>query len=252
MRWSRFCILALTTLSLKAQGELRLATGITPAQNIFSRIQVPFEKATGIRLVLRDARSPEAWRLLDAGEVDAAAGALTWEDWRRTISARNLRLPGPGEVTWLQIGVDQIQVLTSPDILFLDLGREELQALFTGKVTNWKRLGGPDAPVTVLVIPSQAATNDAFAAQILDGQPFAPSPWTAPKGTTLLEAVAATPHAIGFAPKAAQESVKVNSPMTPTIERPILLLIKGARPGAGIAKLLAFLDSPEGRKLVVR
>jgi phosphate transport system substrate-binding protein len=252
MKWGRICIIALASLGLQAQTELRVAVGITPAQNIFNRIVGPFEKATGIKLVLKDARSPEAWRLLDAGEVDAASGGLTWEDWVKSIQAKNLRVPAEEETSRIQIGTDQIQVLTSPDILLLDLDREELRDVFSGKITNWKTLGAGDNPITVLLDPTQIATNDTFRGQILDGRPFAPAPWTFPAGTTLLQAVAQTPHAIGFAPKAAQESLKVNSPMTPAITRPILLLIKGKKPSLPVKKLLAFLESAEGRKLTVR
>jgi phosphate transport system substrate-binding protein len=252
MHWARICIAALAALCLQAQGELKLAVGITPAQNIFNRIHAPFEKATGIKLTLKDARSPEAWRLLDAGEVEAASGGLTWEDWLKSIRAKNLRVPAEDEITRYQIGTDQIQVLTNVDVLLLELSREELQAIFTGKVINWKQVGGDDAPITVLLDPSQIATNDTFRGQILGDLPFGPSQWKAAPGTTLLEAVAATPHAIGFAPKASQESIKVNSPVTPAVTRPIWLVIKGKVPGPNVKKLLAYLESAEARKLTVR
>jgi phosphate transport system substrate-binding protein len=251
MNWGRICILAITTLGLHAQTELRVAVGVTPAQNIFNRIVGPFEKATGIKLILKDARSPEAWCQLDAGEADAASGGLTWEDWLKSIKAKNLRVPSDEEVTRFQIGTDKIQVLTSLDILLLELDREELRDIFSGKITNWKTLGAGDKPLTVLLDPTQIATNDTFRGQILEGQPFAPAPWTFPAGTTLLQAVAQTPHAIGFAPKAAQESLQVNSPMTPDITRPILLLIKGKKPSEPVKKLLAYLESKEGKKLTV-
>jgi len=252
MHLIRIGLLALTALTLGAQTELKVAVGITPAQNIFNRIVGPFEKATGIKLVLKDARSPEAWRLLDEGLVDAASGGLTWEDWLRSIRAKNLRVPAEEELTRIQIGTDLIQVVTHPDTLLLELSRTELQGIFTGAITNWKQVGGDDAPIVLLLDPTQIATNDTFRGQILDGRPFGPSAWNAPAGTSLLAAVAGTPHAIGFAPKAAQESLRVNSPMTPTISRPVLLVIKGKQISPGVARLLAYLDSPEGRRLTIR
>ena len=251
MDWWRIALSGLAALSLQAQPVLRLATGITPAQDIFSRVQASFELASGIRLVLDDARGPEAWQKLDAGTVDAAAAGMSWEDWQGTLRAKGLRLPKPGQVTAVQVGTDQIQVLTSMDILFLDLGKEDLQAIFTGKVGNWKRLGGPDAPITLLIHPAQEATNAQFAARILDGQPLAPGTWTAPLATTMEEAVASTPHAIGFAPQAAQSSVRVNSPLGPEMSRPITLIYKGAKPSKAVRKLLDFLSSDTGRSLVV-
>jgi len=251
MNRGRICIIAFAAICLRAQ-DLVLAVGITPAQNIFNRIQGPFEKATGIHLVLKDARSPEAWRLLDAGQVEAASGGLTWEDWAASIKAKNLRVPAEEEITRFQIGIDQIQVVTSPDVLLLELGREELQGIFSGKTTNWKQVGGDDAPIVLLLDPTQIATNDTFRGQILGGAAFGPAKWTFPAGVTLVQAVAATPHSIGFAPKASQESLKVNSPVTPAITRPVLLVIKGKKPSASLRRLLDYLESPEGRQLTVR
>ncbi|WP_306600206.1 substrate-binding domain-containing protein [Geothrix sp. 21YS21S-2] len=251
MNVGRICIIAFAAICLRAQ-DLVLAVGITPAQNIFNRIQGTFEKATGIHLVLKDARSPEAWRLLDAGQVEAASGGLTWEDWVASIKAKNLRVPSEEEITRFQIGIDQIQVVTSPDVLLLELGREELQGIFSGKTTNWKQVGGDDAPIVLLLDPTQIATNDTFRGQILGGAPFGPAKWTFPAGVTLVQAVAATSHSIGFAPKASQESLKVNSPVTPAITRPVLLVIKGKKPSASLRRLLDYLESPEGKQLTVR
>jgi phosphate transport system substrate-binding protein len=253
MRSATLVLALLFSLDLAAQPELKIASGITPTQNVFSRIQGSFEKASGIKLTLLDARSPAAWAQLDKGEVDAAAAGLSWPAWKQSIAAtKGLRLPQDSEVTLVQIATDQIQVLTHAGTLLLELSQDELKAIFSGRVTNWKALGGDDAPIILLLDPSQIATNDTFRAQILGQEPFGPSTWTAPKGTTLLQAVAATPHAIGFAPKASQESLKVNSPMTPEVARPILLLVKGPKPSANVQKLLDYLKSDEGKKFIVR
>ncbi len=253
MNWARICLIVFASLQLSAQSELTLAVGITPAQNIFNPVREAFEKATGIHLVLKDARSPEAWRLLDEGKVDAASGGLTWEDWLKSIRAKNLRVPAEEEITRYTIGTDQIQVLTSPDIMLMMLSRDELRGIFSGAIRNWKDLGADDAPITVLLDPTQVATNDTFRGQILGDAPFGPTTWNAPAGTTLLEAVAATPHSIGFAPLASQKSLKVNSPVTtPPVTRPILLVIKGKAPSPAILKLLAWLETPEAQKLTAR
>ena len=251
MRILSVSLAILLSVSLAAQAELRVATGITPAQNIFNRIQAPFEKATGLKLVLLDARSPAAWTLLQADKVEAASAGLDWEAWKNTLSAKGLRPPQDREVTRIQIGTDQIQVLTNPDTPVLELSQEQLQAIFSGRVRNWKEVGGDDAPVTVLLDPSQVATNDTFRSQILGKVAYGPTSWTAAPGTSLLQAVAATPHAIGFAPKASQESLKVNSPMTPEVSRPILLLVKGPKPSDRVQKLLDFIQGPEGSKLII-
>ncbi|HLO67216.1 MAG TPA: substrate-binding domain-containing protein [Holophaga sp.] len=250
MNWRTLCLAVLASLALQAQAEIRLATGITPALNIFNRVKPAFEKATGIKLWLRDARSAEAWGLLDKGEADAAAGGLTWEDWKASIKAKKLRMPSEEEITRIQIGTDTIQVLTTADVLLLTLSKEDLAGIFTGKVKSWKEIGGPDAPIFVLLDPDQAATNDTFRSQIMDGQAFGKFTWGFPKGVTVVQALENSTFAICFAPKAAQEAIQVNSPVTPNITRPIFLVTKG-KPSAPVQKLLDWLKTPEAKALIV-
>lgn len=239
-------------MALSAQGELRIATGITPAQNIFNRILPTFEKATGLKLVLVDARSPAAWDMLDKGQVDAAAGGLTWEDWLKSIKEKGLRVPTESEVRRFQIGADLIQVLTNGDTVVMTLDKDQLIGIFTGKIRNWKEVGGDDAPIKVILDTNQIATNDTFRGKILGGAAFGADTLPVPKGRTILQAIEATPRSVGFAPKASIQCLTANSPVTPDVSRPILLLIKGQTPTPEVQKLMDFLVSAEGQKLVVK
>lgn len=60
------------------------------------------------------------------------------------------------------IGWDAVIVIVNRanpvDVLSLD----QLQAVFSGKVTNWKELGGADLPIEVLVTSPISATHDLF------------------------------------------------------------------------------------------
>ena len=239
-------------MALSAQEELRIATGITPAQNIFNRIQPVFEKATKIKLVLVDARSPVAWDMLDKGQVDAAAGGLTWEDWLRSIKDKGFRLPAESETRRFQIGADLIQVLTHGGTVVMTLDKDQLAGIFSGKIQNWKEVGGDDAAIQVILDPNQIATNDTFRGKILGSALFRTDTLPVSKGQTLLQTVEATPFSVGFAPKASINSLTANSPVTPDVSRPILLLIKGQHPVPKVQKLLDFLASPDGQKLVVK
>lgn len=247
----RWILSLLLCSSLAAQTEVRIATGITPSLNIFQRIQAAFEKSSGLKLVLVDARSPAAWDLLDKGQVEAAAAGLTWEEWVRSMKDQGLRLPEEGETRRIQIGSDKIQVLMHLDIMTLQLEKAELAGIFTGKIQNWKELNIADAPIKVVIDPNQDATNDLFRSRMLDGAAFRSDALLVPPGHSLLQTIETTPLAVGFGPMATIRSLKINSPITPNVPRPILLLIKGPKPTPGIKKLLDFLDSRAARALVV-
>lgn len=250
MRIAPAVLALLSILPLAAQAELRIAAGITPTQNVFQRIQGPFERATGLKLVIVDARSPSAWDLLDKGQVEAASAGLTWEDWLKSIQDKALRVPAPNEVRTYRIGTDRIQVLTHLDTVVLDLDKAQVLGIFTGALKDWKALGLEPAPITVVIDPNQIATNDVFRARMLDGAPFREDALKVPKGQTILQVIESTPGAVGFAPKASLQSPKANSPVTPEVSRPVLLLIKGQKPSPSVQKLLDYLDTPEAKKLV--
>lgn len=78
------------------------------------------------------------------------------------------------------------------------LTHEQLQGLFSGKITNWKEVGGPDlAVVPVLPSPSDGVFGS-FTVSIMKGVPFAASARKVALATDLPKIVAQLPGAIAF------------------------------------------------------
>ena len=78
------------------------------------------------------------------------------------------------------------------------LTHEQLQDLFSGKITNWKAVGGPDlAVVPVLPSPSDGVFGS-FTVAIMKGMPFAASARRVALATDLPKVVAQLPGAIAF------------------------------------------------------
>jgi phosphate transport system substrate-binding protein len=50
-----------------------------------------------------------------------------------------------------------------------NLSKEDLIKVFTGKITNWKELGGPDEKIVIINRPKGSGTRTAFKAFALDG-----------------------------------------------------------------------------------
>lgn len=78
------------------------------------------------------------------------------------------------------------------------LTHAQLQGLFSGKIANWKEVGGPDLPV-VPVLPSPSdGVFGSFTVAIMQGVPFAANARRVTLATDLPKIVAQLPGAIAF------------------------------------------------------
>ncbi|MDO4535194.1 MAG: phosphate ABC transporter substrate-binding protein [Clostridium perfringens] len=66
---------------------------------------------------------------------------------------------GLGEVT---VAVDGIAVVVNKNNPVQNLTLEQVKDIFTGKITNWKEVGGEDAPIVVVSRESGSGTRGAF------------------------------------------------------------------------------------------
>ncbi len=66
---------------------------------------------------------------------------------------------GLDEVT---VAVDGIAVVVNKDNPVQNLTLEQVKDIFTGKITNWKEVGGEDAPIVVVSRESGSGTRGAF------------------------------------------------------------------------------------------
>lgn len=65
------------------------------------------------------------------------------------------------------VAIDGIAVAVNPANPVTSLTRDQLISIFTGVVTNWKDVGGADAPIVVILREAGSGTRDGFEA-ILD------------------------------------------------------------------------------------
>ncbi len=59
----------------------------------------------------------------------------------------------------IPVGFDGVAFYTNRDLLITGLSIDQLQAIFMGKVTNWKELGGPDLPITAISLDPEANSS---------------------------------------------------------------------------------------------
>lgn len=95
------------------------------------------------------------------------------------------------------VAVSGIVPIVNRDLGIKDLSLSQLRQIYTGQVTNWRQLGGPDLPITVINRADGSGTRVAFEQVVLKGQ----RPLNAQEqdsNGTVKEIVARTPGAISY------------------------------------------------------
>jgi len=84
----------------------------------------------------------------------------------------------------------------------------QLEKIFTGKITNWKEVGGSDAPISLYGRENSSGTYEFFKEHVLNKKDFAPATKTMPGTAAVIQGVAKDPNGIGYGGIAYGEGVK--------------------------------------------
>jgi len=100
-------------------------------------------------------------------------GKLDFTESSRPLTAQEYTIAQQRGITLEQhqVGVDGIAVVVNPALKVPGLTVDQLQQIYLGQITNWKRLGGPDLPITPFSQkPENADTVLFFTKRVLEKQ----------------------------------------------------------------------------------
>jgi phosphate transport system substrate-binding protein len=97
-----------------------------------------------------------------------------------------------------KIALDIIVIIVNKGVSVDNLSADQVKAIFTGKITNWKEVGGQDAPIVVAVRDSASGTREIFDEKALSKEkPVAGALETNSNGI-MRQTVSSTPNCIGY------------------------------------------------------
>jgi phosphate transport system substrate-binding protein len=100
--------------------------------------------------------------------------------------------------TEYKVALDGLSVYVNPENTLTELTVAQVGDIFTGKIKNWKEVGGPDAPITVYSRENSSGTYEFFKEHVLKGQDFAASAQTMPGTAAIVQAVVKDKGGIGY------------------------------------------------------
>lgn len=96
------------------------------------------------------------------------------------------------------IAYDALAIIINPGNKVTQLTREQLEGIFTGKITNWKEVGGDDMRMVVYSRETSSGTYEFIKEHVLKGKNFTPSALLMPATGAIVQSVSQTKGAIGY------------------------------------------------------
>lgn len=186
----------------------------------------------------------------------------------KTTEAANCVKAFGARPTEYKVAVDGLSVYVSESNPVKELTLEQLELIFTGKVRNWKEVGGSDLPITVYSRENSSGTYEFFKEHVLKGKDFVASAQTMPGTAAVLQAVAKDSKGIGYGGAAYGAGAKhllikadANSPaIEPTEEnvvsqkypiwRYLYIYLNPALDKGEVGAYLKWIRSDEGQRIV--
>ena len=242
-----------TTDGADLSGTVTLA-GSTSMEKLANAMNEAFmEKYPNVSATAEFTGSSAGIESLEAGSVDIgdASRALSDDEKSQGI-VENI------------VAIDGIAVITDTANTITDIKSEDLAKVYTGEITNWKDLGGPDEQIVVIGREAGSGTRDAFE-ELMDVKDSCKYAQELDSTGAVLAKVAATPGAVGYVSLDVLDDtvngLKINS-VEPTEEnikagkyflsRPFVMATKGeiSEQSKQVQAYFDFINSADGQNVI--
>lgn len=217
-----------------------------------------------VRVIVRAHGSATAFVDLKSGEADIGMASRPIKD------AEAESLASMGDMRSVSnehvLGLDGVAVIVPTSNDTPNLSRRDLRRIFSGQVTNWSEVGGPNRPIHLYARNDESGTYDTFKDLVLKDTPLA-SAKRFEDSAELEEAVASDADGVGFVglpyvktTRAVAISDGTSSPLEPTrfsiktenypLSRRLFLYTPADPTKPAVKDFIAFALSGKGQEVV--
>jgi phosphate transport system substrate-binding protein len=170
-------------------GTLQLG-GSTSVQPLAEQLAAAFMAAhPGVKVEVQGGGS-------GVGVTSAAGGTVDIGDVSRDLTAdEKSKYP---DLRAVRIAIDGIAIVTNPGVKLPTLSVEQVRNIFSGQITNFKDVGGPDAMIVVVTREEGSGTRDAFQGLVMGKAVIFEKALVQQSNGQVRTTVATTPNSIGF------------------------------------------------------
>jgi phosphate transport system substrate-binding protein len=179
--------------------------------------------------------------------------------------SRELHADEAAQLKQFQVARDGLAIIVHPSNPVNTLAPEQVQRIYVGEITNWKQVGGPDAPMTVITREEGSGTRGAFEELLMGKEKKISSSALVQDSTgAVRQMVSSNPGAIGYISLGLVDSsvkavrldgvepseANIDAGKYPLV-RPFLFVTKGEPTGLA-REFIDWITGPEGQALTRR
>lgn len=204
------------------------------------------EKKAGAVLEVSGAGSVRGLKDLMKGEASAALLSCPLD-----VAFGVTGPPAEGTFREHVISQDIVAVIVHPTNPVKGLTLAQLADISTGKIANWKDVGGKDSRIVVVSPPQSSGTRAYFREAVMGGADFVAGAYVTVTDREAIDVVALSPISIamlseGFVKMA--NGKKVKTLKTPPLKRQLTIVTKDD-PSKELQAMIKFLQSKDAKKL---
>src|SRR5450631_2281247 len=199
------------------------------------------------------------------GTTDICQASRAMKDAEKKQLADKAGAP-PVEIT---VAKDGLSVYVNDTNPLTELTMDQLKQIFTGKIDNWKGVGGPDAKIIPYSRENSSGTYVFFKEHVLQNADYTPRAQAMPGTAAVVNAVVKEKFGIGYGGAAYAKGIKVlkikkdaaATPIAPEdktikdgtypLSRPLFFYVR-AKPSAEISAFTDWVLSAEGQGIVTK
>lgn len=215
--------------------EVRLHGATTVIDRVINPGRFAVEKATGLTLDVVGNATGKGLVDLHANRCDAALVSEPMEIAVQAAAAAGT-VVDPSKLRFAVIVTDQIDFVVHPANPVKALTWDQLRDIHTGRIRNWKEVGGKDQPITVYSDTPTGGTRAMIKAAVMGGQEYAKSVVALTAVKKVADMVAADPTGVGGLGRGFIDS-RVRALETKSLERPLGFVTLGA-PSPNVARVI--------------
>jgi phosphate transport system substrate-binding protein len=171
-------ILAAVLIFCQVQAALAEEVKLCGAASVVTDLVAPHkdavEKATGYTLVIDKSNAGKGLIDLVDGKCDAAMASASLAATVDGAKSAGLSKPVP-DLKMHVIKKSEVVFVVHPSNPVKTLSWEQIKDIHTGKIVNWKELGGKDLPITVYTDAKASATRGLIKQVVMAGSEYAAS-----------------------------------------------------------------------------
>jgi len=232
--------------SQPAFAEPLLLSGSSTVQKlVLEPAQKALEKKTGVVINSSGAGTINGVKALMNREVAAALASCSLD-----LVFAETGVPTEGTFQEHVISQDAVVAIVHPGNTVKGLTLAQLAGIHSGKITNWKEVGGPDNRIVVVVPPKSSGTRAFLQDAMMQGAAFVGSAYVTVTDREAIDIVEKSPIAIAML---SEGFVRINRKKVKTVKTPPfkrqLSIITRDEPSPALKSVITFLKSKEAKKL---